>query len=246
MSLRPQNRCNNCSYTWFPRGKQRSLRCPGCSSRNIEVVQPPPRSSSGCGPVVLVAIVILIAVVWMSSRSGSGSSTPSTAASEAVAASAGGADTQSDLQPASAGDVASASQEAMPASDTPSTSDVASDASTSGGLNGAVPVAPSPKPSYATSFDCNKAAHEDEIAICGDPGLAAMDVELAELYEAALKSISDPKALEQSESGWVIARHLCDSDLICLRKAYGERIGQFKGSLGSPPLLPGDAPPEKP
>jgi hypothetical protein len=82
------------------------------------------------------------------------------------------------------------------------------------------------------------------------PSAAILDllpwIQSAELYQSALKSISDPKALAQSESGWVTARHMCDGDLDCLRRAYGARIGQFKGSLGAPPLLSTDAPPEKP
>jgi uncharacterized protein len=107
-------------------------------------------------------------------------------------------------------------------------------------------VSGSTRATYATSFDCTKATHEDEVAICGDPGLAAMDVELGELYQSAMKTVSDPAALSKSEAGWVIARNMCDSDLTCLRRAYGERIGQFKGSLGSPPLLPDQSSIEKP
>lgn len=253
MSLRPQNQCNRCAYTWFPRGKHRSLRCPGCGSKDIEIVEPPPRSSSGCGPVVLVAIVIVIAIVWAISRSGSSSSTPSSATSEPVGASEVDAASQADQQAASVVEAASAAQEATPSSDTPPISVEPGDALASNGQataatgdTSATAKTPPAKATFATSFDCSKAAHEDEIAICGDPGLAAMDTELAELYQSALKSISDPTALAESESGWVTARHLCDGDLDCLRRAYGARIGQFKGSLGSPPLLPTDTTAGKP
>lgn len=41
MSLRPQNRCTDCTYTWYPRGKNRSLRCPNCGSGAVEVVTVP-------------------------------------------------------------------------------------------------------------------------------------------------------------------------------------------------------------
>jgi len=30
MPSRPQNRCSECGYTWFPRGRNTSRRCPGC------------------------------------------------------------------------------------------------------------------------------------------------------------------------------------------------------------------------
>ncbi|ALK32318.1 lysozyme inhibitor LprI family protein [Burkholderia plantarii] len=95
-----------------------------------------------------------------------------------------------------------------------------------------------PDPTFATSFDCSRASQGDESAICHDPGLAAMDRRLAQLYSAALRTISDPETLRQSESDWVAARHQCGQDLNCLRHAYGERIGQFTDSLGSQPLVP--------
>ncbi|ACA96175.1 MULTISPECIES: lysozyme inhibitor LprI family protein [Burkholderia cepacia complex] len=90
---------------------------------------------------------------------------------------------------------------------------------------------------FVTSFNCLQASHDDEWAICHDPGLAAMDRRLAQLYSAALQNSSDTEALRQSESNWVTARHQCGKDLDCLRRAYGERIGQFVGSLGSRPVL---------
>ncbi|WP_368042275.1 lysozyme inhibitor LprI family protein [Burkholderia metallica] len=94
-----------------------------------------------------------------------------------------------------------------------------------------------PTRTFVTSFDCLQASHDDEWAICHDPGLAAMDRRLAQLYSTALQNISDPEALRQSESNWVTARHQCGKDLDCLRRAYGERIGEFVGSLGSRPVL---------
>lgn len=90
---------------------------------------------------------------------------------------------------------------------------------------------------FSTSFDCRKAKADDEIAICGDAGLAAMDRQLGQLYGATMKTIADPQALKQSESDWLIARHMCNSDVECLRHSYGARIGQFMGSLGSKPLI---------
>jgi uncharacterized protein YecT (DUF1311 family) len=253
MSLRPQNQCNACSYTWFPRGKHLSLRCPGCGSRDIETVRPPVRSSSGCGPVVLVAILIVLAIGWAASRSGGGMSSPSPA-SEPAAASAGDASSAAQQQlPASEVAGAAVPQGITSASDTASASVSASDESVSNtNTASASEVASttsstaSPRKTYVTSFDCAKAEQEDEIAICGDPGLAAMDVELADRYQSAMKTVSEPKALAQTESGWVIARHMCDGDLDCLRRAYGERIGQFKGALGSAPLLSTDSPAEQP
>lgn len=32
MTKRPLNRCRQCGYTWYPRGKSVSARCPRCGS----------------------------------------------------------------------------------------------------------------------------------------------------------------------------------------------------------------------
>lgn len=34
---RPQNRCKQCGYTWYPRGKSVSLRCPNCGSQDVGI-----------------------------------------------------------------------------------------------------------------------------------------------------------------------------------------------------------------
>lgn len=35
---RPQNRCSQCGYTWYPRGKNISLRCPNCGHTGVKLV----------------------------------------------------------------------------------------------------------------------------------------------------------------------------------------------------------------
>ena len=35
MTFRPKNECDRCGYTWHPRGKDRSLKCPHCGGRDI-------------------------------------------------------------------------------------------------------------------------------------------------------------------------------------------------------------------
>jgi hypothetical protein len=51
---RPLNRCQTCGYTWHPRGKDRSLVCPNCHSRQTEV------SLLGC--LVPLALALLMTV----------------------------------------------------------------------------------------------------------------------------------------------------------------------------------------
>ena len=60
MSLRPQNRCNACGYTWYPRGKNVSLRCPGCGSGDVEVVTIP--AAVVLGGLIGLSAVVLIAL----------------------------------------------------------------------------------------------------------------------------------------------------------------------------------------
>jgi len=35
MAKRPQNKCKNCYYTWYPRGHSVSVACPKCGCRDV-------------------------------------------------------------------------------------------------------------------------------------------------------------------------------------------------------------------
>lgn len=218
-----------------------SSRCPNCGSRNLDVVR---YSSSFPGRVkkVVAGIALFLAIGWVIKQVGGSSSQVAPSAASAVEASAVAATSASDASEvvATSSDSAAAPQtvEAAPAASVeaiaePSGSDVPAIAASQSvvGVTGLAKTFP-------TSFDCAQASNDDEIAVCGDPGLAAQDRQLGQLYDAALKAISDPPALEKSESDWLLTRHMCNRDLECLRHVYGERIGQFLGSLGSKPLIP--------
>ena len=34
---RSQNKCNSCGYTWYPRGKDKSLKCPNCGGNRVSI-----------------------------------------------------------------------------------------------------------------------------------------------------------------------------------------------------------------
>lgn len=53
MAMRPQNRCRTCFYTWYPRGKNVSSKCPNCGRATVEVVV---LSLRGCGSLLLVVV----------------------------------------------------------------------------------------------------------------------------------------------------------------------------------------------
>lgn len=37
MTKRPQNVCGSCGYTWYPRGKSVSLKCPKCGGGKVKI-----------------------------------------------------------------------------------------------------------------------------------------------------------------------------------------------------------------
>jgi len=89
--------------------------------------------------------------------------------------------------------------------------------------------APTPKP----SFDCTKAApHSAEHAICTDPLLAAMDVELARLYKlATAPNAKSAASIERDQRTWINTRDACAGKpdaRTCLRDAYAARISDIR------------------
>ncbi|TXI89583.1 MAG: hypothetical protein E6Q40_02100 [Cupriavidus sp.] len=69
-TLRSQNKCNDCRYTWYPRGKNLSRVCPNCGSENVAVV-------TNWTPFIAVAAVgLYLAFGGKSNNSGATSGTP--------------------------------------------------------------------------------------------------------------------------------------------------------------------------
>lgn len=61
-----RQQCGNCGYTWTPRGRDVSIRCPNCGTKFTEVVAVPPAGSDagssiiGClGTLILVPVTIV-------------------------------------------------------------------------------------------------------------------------------------------------------------------------------------------
>ncbi len=83
------------------------------------------------------------------------------------------------------------------------------------------------------SFDCAKAAPRSaEQTICADPQLAAMDVELARLYElATAPSAKSAANIQQDQRAWLGTRDACarkPDAATCLRDAYAARISDIR------------------
>lgn len=65
---RPENACDTCGYTWYPRGKSRSSKCPECGSRRVVVVysgqgsdaSPATTINVGCGSVLGLGFILAL------------------------------------------------------------------------------------------------------------------------------------------------------------------------------------------
>lgn len=56
-TLRSQNKCKDCGYTWFPRGKDLSLVCPKCGGGDVKKV-----SSGTFLGLVVIAVIVYVAI----------------------------------------------------------------------------------------------------------------------------------------------------------------------------------------
>ena len=81
------------------------------------------------------------------------------------------------------------------------------------------------------SFDCTRARGPDELAVCGDVELSALDRSLSQVYYAMADSLSDDArmALRVAQDEWLAQRRLCDGNVPCIGQAYRSRITQLQG-----------------
>jgi len=84
------------------------------------------------------------------------------------------------------------------------------------------------------SFDCGLASTMIEKTICKTPGLAALDLQLADAYRAILAAAPENRAsLQASQAAWLLHRNgACkDGNDRCLEVLYRERVAE----LSEPP-----------
>jgi uncharacterized protein len=88
------------------------------------------------------------------------------------------------------------------------------------------PPLPSPQPSVSPSFNCAVASAPAETAICSDPGLAAMDNQLARQFATSLmaKPAAAANALRVEQAKWLQNRNACGADKDCLADRYRTRL----------------------
>jgi uncharacterized protein len=89
-------------------------------------------------------------------------------------------------------------------------------------------------PARAASFDCNKAMAPDEIAICTNPMLSALDSEMGGLWYAysQVPFLMGMSGARQDEArAFLQNRALCGANVVCLTQAYHARIQVLKNDI---------------
>jgi uncharacterized protein len=82
----------------------------------------------------------------------------------------------------------------------------------------------------AQSFDCREARRADEVAICEDPDLAELDMQMSRIYFSLLNRSNrlDRDQLRREQMEWLGDRQDCGDDVDCLRRIYRERINELE------------------
>jgi len=83
-----------------------------------------------------------------------------------------------------------------------------------------------PVAAQAASFDCIKAATNNEKLICSDAALSRLDEDLSSAYKAALQNHSQSESIMQKQKRWIKERNAC-LDISCLQTQYKARIAQL-------------------
>lgn len=85
-------------------------------------------------------------------------------------------------------------------------------------------------PSAAQSFNCNFARAPDEVAICQDDGLGALDERMSTLYFRVRASLGGAARadLEAEQAAWLRARRTCGRNFGCIERSYRQRIRELQ------------------
>jgi hypothetical protein len=96
-------------------------------------------------------------------------------------------------------------------------------------LAAAPAVEAQPAPAHASpSFDCDHASNNAEFAICSDPGLAALDRQMAADFQRAMSSgdAGQKKLLERTRKRFLSFRNRCVTNQ-CIEETYQSRIREI-------------------
>jgi len=102
----------------------------------------------------------------------------------------------------------------------------------------------------AAGFDCSKASAPDELAVCANPQLSALDSEMTGLWYAysRVPMLMGSSGNRQDEADAFLARRRqCGPDVACINAAYSARIATLQGEITTSmnamaPLVTGGCP----
>lgn len=80
---------------------------------------------------------------------------------------------------------------------------------------------------FTPSFDCAKASTGAERMICSNKDLAQADVQLAQVYKAALSISSNKAAFKKEQGTWIRNQRDACSDAAAMLQVYQDRISQL-------------------
>lgn len=90
------------------------------------------------------------------------------------------------------------------------------------------------EPLQAASFDCSKAWSPDEVTICANPALSALDSEMGGLWYAysrvpMLMGANGDR--QDEEQAFIAGRRACGSNVGCLTSAYRSRNSKLRSEI---------------
>jgi uncharacterized protein len=87
-----------------------------------------------------------------------------------------------------------------------------------------------PLSAQAQSFNCRYARSPDEVAICQNDRLSALDQAMSQLYFRIRNSLygAERADLEAGQAEWLRSRRNCGSDPGCIADAYRRRIQELR------------------
>ena len=97
-------------------------------------------------------------------------------------------------------------------------------------------VAAATSPATAASFNCANAAKPDELAICSNPGLGDLDVQMATLYGVRMEipmMMGAKGAAQDEQRAFLQRRGGCGGNVACIGEAYRERIATLNQDISA-------------
>lgn len=89
-------------------------------------------------------------------------------------------------------------------------------------------------PGRAASFNCSRAKSADEVAVCANPGLSALDSEMGGLWYAysRVPMLMGGNGNRNDEAqAFLSTRRACGGNVGCLTRAYRGRIGVLRKEI---------------